>query len=255
MNIDLSCMDEEIDMEHILLVDDEEDLIWSMSKSLSFHGFKVSTACNGPQALQQIQSQRPDLLLLDIAMPGTNGIEFCSQLRENPQLRTLPVIFLTGHADLRNKIAAYTVGADDYVGKPFDMYELRLRINVVLRRAKSKATEPKLVPEPQYLEVGALCLDVRKATVATENGTVSLTPTELNLLKYLMQHVNEIISNEQLLQKVWACPANTGDPAVVRWHIKNLRLKLEISPEHPIYLHTVLHYGYVLTRPLTMTDH
>jgi len=238
-------------MEHILLVDDEEDLIWSLSKSLSFHGFKVSTACNGSEALQKIQSQVPDLILLDIAMPGTNGIEFCSQLRENPQLRTLPVIFLTGHSELRNKIAAYTVGADDYVGKPFDMYELRLRISAVLRRAKLKATTPKLTPEPRYLEVGALCLDVRKATVTTETGTVSLTPTELNLLKYLMQHVNEIISNEQLLQKVWQCPADTGDPAMVRWHIKNLRLKLEISPEHPVYLHTVLHYGYVLTRPLT----
>jgi len=133
---------------------------------------------------------------------------------------------------------------------------IRIRCSKVEWRAKSlKAPESKPAPEPQYLTVGTLCLDVRKATVATDNGTVSLTPTELNLLKYLMQHVNEIISNEQLLQKVWACPANTGDPAVVRWHIKNLRLKLEISPEHPIYLHTVLHYGYVLTRPLTMTDH
>lgn len=237
-------------MVNVLLVDDEEDLLWSVSKSLSFHGFKVSTASNGAEALRQIQCQLPDLLLLDIAMPGINGVELCSQLREDPQMNALPVIFLTGHSELRNKIAAYTVGADDYLGKPFDMFELRLRINAVLRRTRSFNTpEPSLALEPHQLHVGALCLDVHRATVKTENATVSLTPTELNLLKYLMQHVDQIFSSKQLLQTVWGYPLGTGDTTLVRWHIKNLRSKLEVSPEHPVYLHTVLHHGYVLTNP------
>lgn len=236
-------------MHHILVVDDTEDLIWAISKTLSFHGFKVSSAHNGTEAMNQLQQQTPDLLLLDIAMPGIDGVELCSRIRNEPQWSELPVIFLTGLSELRNKIAAYTVGADDYVGKPFDMHELILRIRAVLRRAKPHHTPAPPPADPHHLHVGGLSLDVRSATVKTEADTVTLTPTELNLLTYLMQHVDEIFSSEQLLQNVWAYPPGTGDPALVRWHVKNLRCKIEPSPEQPRYLHTIPHHGYILTDP------
>lgn len=237
-------------MQHILVVDDTEDLIWAVSKTLSFHGFKVSSAHNGTEAIDQLKQHIPDLLLLDIAMPGIDGVELCSRIRNDPQWSDIPVIFLTGLSELRNKIAAYTVGADDYVGKPFDMHELLLRIKAVLRRAKPQhAPEPTPPQEVHHLQVGGLQLDIRNATLKTETDSVILTPTELNLLKYLMQHVDEVFSSEQLLQSVWAYPAGTGDPALVRWHVKNLRCKLEPSPEQPIYLHTIPHHGYILTNP------
>ena len=235
-------------MQHILVVDDAEDLIWAISKSLGFQGFSVSSAHNGIEALRQIQQQPPDLLLLDIAMPGIDGVELCSRLRNNPEWSAIPVIFLTGLSELRNKIAAYTVGADDYLGKPFDMHELLLRIRAVLRRTKpAKTLEPTPPAEPHYLEIGPLRLDIRGAHVKTEQGTIGLTPTELNLLKHFMQHIGEIFSSEQLLQEVWGYPPGTGDPVLVRWHIKNLRSKIEPSPEQPLYLHTIPHHGYVFT--------
>ena len=184
-------------------------------------------------------------------MPGLDGVELCSRLRDDPQLKALPIIFLTAHTELRNKIAAYSVGADDYLSKPFNMHELILHINAVLRRTKSYGAQ--LPPDPDHLQVGSLYLDVRGATVKTEHGTVGLTPTELSLLKHLMQHVDQICSSEQLLQKVWAYPTGTGDPALVRWHIKNLRCKIESSLDHPLYLHTVFHHGYVITNPSLLT--
>jgi two-component system, OmpR family, response regulator RpaA len=237
-------------MENICIVDDDEHMVSGIKESLEFHGYTTSSAANGWEALRLIQTTPPDLLILDIDMPGMDGVEVCCQLRNDPRSSTLPIIFLTGHAELRTKLAAYSAGADDYLQKPFLIQELLLRIRAVLRRAKprvSKAIQPP--SETQSLQVGPLRLNLEKATVETEHKVVSLTPNELSLLGYLMQHANQILSSKKLLQEVWKYPVGAGDPALVRWHVKNLRHKIEATPHQPSYLHTVPHHGYMLVNP------
>jgi DNA-binding response OmpR family regulator len=236
-------------MEHILVIDDEEDLVWSIKKSLCLHGYTVSCTHNGLDALRQIQNQLPDLIILDIIMPGMDGVEVCHHIRNNVKQNSIPIIFLTAHSELRTKIAAYTVGADDYLSKPFDMHELIMRIRAVLRRSKYQSEEEsRTSPQCHQLQVGQLHLDLDTATVEIEKTKrVRLTPSELELLKFLMQHTGQIFSSEHLLRKVWKYPTDAGDPASVRWHIKNLRRKIELCPDHPVYLRTIPHYGYTLT--------
>jgi DNA-binding response OmpR family regulator len=237
-------------MKNILVVDDDEAIVWAVRASLQFHGYTVNSTHSGPEALRQIQEQAPDLLILDIEMPGMDGVEVCSQLRSDPRWRELPIIFLTGLSELRNKLAAYTVGADDYLAKPFAMQELLMRIRALLRRAKPHPTKESQIPvEPDQLQVGPLHLNLKRSTVETEHEVIGLTPNELNLLKYLMQHPNQIFSSEKLLQEVWQYPVGTGDPALVRWHMKNVRRKLEPTPDQSIYLHTIPHHGYMLVDP------
>lgn len=237
-------------MEHILIVDDEESLVWSVSRMLRFHGYSVGCAANGLEALHQIQEQPPDLLLLDITMPGMDGLEVCYRLRDNARWCSLPIIFLTGRSDLQNKLTAFTAGADDYLCKPFEMHELVCRVRAVLRRTNTlRDRDAKEPGEPTQLQLGSLHLDLQQATVETEKGAIGLTPNELSLLKFFVRHEGQIFSSEALLQKVWGYPAGTGDPASVRWHIKNLRRKIEPQPNQPVYLRTVPHHGYMLADP------
>ena len=232
-------------MEHILVVDDEEDLVWAVSKSLRLYDYTVSTAHNGATALQQIQHNRPDLLMLDMKMPVMDGVELCHQLRHTPTQSTIPILFLTVQCELDHKIAAYTAGADDYLTKPFDIHELILRIRAILRRAKAPVMPPPPPPAPTQLHVGRLCLDLNLAAIETEGKHIEVTPCELDLLKFMMQNPGQIFSSEDLLQNVWHYPVGTGDPTLVRWHIKNLRRKIEPQPEQPIYLRTVPRHGYI----------
>lgn len=239
-------------MKRILVVDDDEAIREAVTSGLRLYGYNICTAGSAVEALAQLEYQPPDLALLDINMPGIDGLELCSQLREDPRWNYLPIIFLTALSQQQSKLTAYTVGADDYLCKPFDMRELNMRIKAVLRRStipvKEEPQKLAVVPLQQAssLQIGTLYLNVHTATLQTERGSVALTPVELSLLRFLMTHANELFSSEQLLQKVWDYPPGTGDPALVRWHIKNLRSKIETSPNQPRYLHTVPHHGYIL---------
>lgn len=124
-------------MERILIVDDDESVIWAVTESLKYHGYQVDSAHHGLAALRQMQLQPPDLLVLDINMPGIDGVELCSWLRRDERWKSLPILFLTGFSALENKLAAYDAGADDYLSKPFEMPELAARIKALLRRGKS----------------------------------------------------------------------------------------------------------------------
>ncbi|CAN5470495.1 response regulator transcription factor [soil metagenome] len=237
-------------MKNILIVDDDESVVWALSANLHFYGYTVNSAHNGLDALHQVQRQEPDLVLLDIDIPGMDGVEVCGQLRSDPRWNSLPIIFLTGLSELRDKRAAYAVGADDYIGKPFAMQELLMRISAVLRRAKNQ--QPQEVHKPlihHKIHVGPLQLNLMSSTIETKDKVVGLTPNELSLMKYLMQHPNQTFPSEKLLQEVWQYPPGTGDPALVRWHVKNLRRKIEPTPDQPIYLHTISHHGYILVDP------
>lgn len=123
-------------MEHILVVDDDESVTWAVTESLKYHGYTVASGHNGLDALRQMQAQPPDLLLLDIDMPGIDGIELCSWLRQDARWKNLPILFLTGFSELESKLNAYDAGADDYLNKPFEMPELAARVKALLRRVK-----------------------------------------------------------------------------------------------------------------------
>ncbi|MFN8445934.1 MAG: response regulator transcription factor [Caldilineaceae bacterium] len=231
------------------MVDDDEVVKDAVRSGLNLYGYNVCTASNGVEALAQLEYQLPALILLDIAMPGMDGVELCSIIREDTRWNSLPIIFLTGNTELKQKITAYTVGGDDYLCKPFDIHELNLRIKAVLRRStipNQQQDESEIEDTSYRLNVGGLRLDIHSAAVETEKGIAYLTPTELILLRYLMQHPNQLFSSEHLLEKVWEYPPRTGDPALVRWHMKNLRLKIEAEPDQPRFLQTVPHHGYIL---------
>jgi DNA-binding response OmpR family regulator len=201
-----------------------------------------------------------------------NGLRFCQELRSNPRFYSIPVIFMSVRSDLADKLAAYEVGADDYLVKPFDMLELSARLQAVLRRSarqnaanrerdlqlqvqgdqarqadnEGKARAAASHNNDRVLEVRGLRLYLDNALVQSEQGEARLTPAEFELLKYAMEHPDQILSSERLLQDVWLYPVGVGDPAVVRWHVKNLRRKIEVEPEKPLRLRTISHHGYIL---------
>jgi DNA-binding response OmpR family regulator len=259
-------------MEHILIVDDNRPFVLAISESLRFRGYAVSSAADGLEALKKVDISPPDLVLLDIEMPGMDGLRFCQELRSNPRFQAMPIIFMSVRSELADKLAAYEAGADDYLVKPFDMLELSVRLQAVLRRSarQSAIDRDRLVQKETHgvagvethtadhvesehiMEVGALRLYLDNAMVESPVGAARLTPAEFELLKYLMQHVDQILPSERLLQEVWLYPPGVGDAAVVRWHVKNLRRKIEAEPDKPILLRTISHHGYILvSRPAT----
>ena len=227
-------------MARILVVDDDRDVAGTVERTLRRKAHEVIVAYGGAQALQLIKQQCPDLVVLDIMMPHMNGIEVCQHIRTLPNVASVPILFLTAKGKIDNKIEGFEAGADDYLTKPFDLRELELRVRALLRR--SLPAEAPKAP----LEVGTLSLDPRTFKLNVDGHVLLLTPVEFELLYYLMKHAGEVISTERLLQKVWEYPPGTGDPNLVRAHIKNLRAKIEPSPTDPIYIKTISRHGYII---------
>jgi DNA-binding response OmpR family regulator len=224
----------------ILVVDDDRDVAGTIERTLRRRDHEVSVAYSGAQALQLIQSQCPDLVVLDIMMPRMDGIEVCHRIRSLPNVATVPILFLTAKGKIEDKIEGFEAGADDYLTKPFDLRELELRVRALLRR--SLPSEAPKVP----LRVGDLSLDPRTFKLSVNGDVLLLTPVEFELLYYLMEHAGEVISTERLLREVWEYPPGTGDPNLVRAHIKNLRSKIEPTPTNPTYIRTISRHGYVV---------
>ncbi|MBI4758058.1 MAG: response regulator transcription factor, partial [Chloroflexi bacterium] len=149
---------------------------------------------------------------------------------------------------IEDRLTGLDEGGDDYLVKPFDLGELKARVRALLRRVRS-AQKDDLDPEDQdfLLVVGPLTLDLHTRQVRVGEKTVQLTPAEFDLLHNLMLHPGEVFSSTQLLRQVWGYPPETADPGLVRWHVRNLRAKIEPDPAHPLYLHTIPHHGYILT--------
>lgn len=230
-------------MASILVVDDERDVAWAVERGLSSRGHRVMAAHSGQRALELMRRQRPDLIILDIVMPGMDGIEVCERLRSDPTLAAVPILFLTAKGEVEDRIEGFEAGGDDYLSKPFDLRELSLRVEALLRRSGPTTREEP----PGTLEVGPLALDLHRFVLRVEGKTVPLTPMEFDVLRCLMSHPGEVFSSERLLQEVWGYPSGTGDPATVRWHIKNLRAKIEPDPSEPTYIRTIPRYGYTLS--------
>lgn len=234
-------------MAQILLVDDEQDLVWAVRHSLSDEGYEVLTAGNGLEALTAARNHHPDLIVLDIVMPRLDGLQVCHRLRRDPTLAAVPILFLTVRSAVEDRIQGLDEGADDYLVKPFDMGELKARIRALLRRRRLASAGGRPPDDGcGRLEAGALTLDLHTHQVHTAEKATQLTPTEFDLLRYLMAHAGEVFSSRHLLQQVWDYPPGTADPSLVRWHIKNLRDKIEPDPDHPTYIQTIPRHGYIL---------
>jgi DNA-binding response OmpR family regulator len=226
-------------MARILAIDDDEGIRHLIKQGLSSH--EVITAADGPEGLEKAHCLMPDLILLDVIMLEMSGFEVCRQLRASADLTQVPVIFLTARGALSAKLEGFDAGADDYVVKPFDVTELEMRVEAVLRR-----TQPH--EAGVTLRVGKLELNLRSREASSDVKKALLTPTEFTLLEYMMHRPGEILSTHRLLEDVWDYPPGVGDPALVRMHIRNLREKLEEDPTQPHRILTIGRQGYLIQR-------
>lgn len=226
----------------VLVVDDEVDVTNMISRSLMMGGFEVMVAHRGADALQLARQRTPDLFILDIMMPGMNGIDVCRHVRANPELRAVPILFLTARHEIEDKIDGFEAGADDYLTKPFDLREMELRVRALLRRSRHDLASTDL----ERIEVGDIALDCNSYELTTPDRVVLLTPVEFELVQFLMRHPGHVYSADDLLQEVWGYPPGTGMPDLVRVHIKNLRDKIELMPKEPKYVRNVLRRGYMI---------
>lgn len=229
-------------MPSILIVDDDVPVALTIERVLrSEYGVRV--AYSGSDALKIARRNTFDLIILDIMMPGPDGLEVCRELRNDPTLKEIPVLLLTARGRVEDKIVGLEAGADDYLTKPFDIRELLLRVKAILRR-----TNP--VVEDQtgsgQLVVGALVLDSQSYHMIIGDKTVLLTPVEFDLAYHLMSHPGDVFSSEQLLRDLWDYPSDTGSPDLVRMHVKNLRRKIEPDPQNPRFLITIPRHGYTI---------
>jgi len=231
-------------MATILVIDDDELVSRTLQRTLKLYNYHVMVANSGTEGLQLARRHRPDLFILDIMMPGADGYQVCRQIRGDPLLQELPVLFLTARAKDEDKIEGFRAGADDYLSKPFNMEELQLRVKAILRRIVPKeAKEAK----PSEVVAGQVVLDCRSFKVTTPIGTSLLTNVQFDLIYHLMSNADQVFNSQQLLQDVWDYPRDTGSPELVRAHIKNLREKIELVPSDPKYICTIQGHGYTFT--------
>jgi two-component system, OmpR family, KDP operon response regulator KdpE len=205
-----------------------------MRTTLVADGYEVDEAKTGEEALETVRKFRPDLVVLDVNMPGMGGLAACRALRSDTNIA---IIMLTVRNSEEDKVAALDAGADDFVTKPFSTPELLARIRAALRRVQTTQSSPA------KLRVGEIVIDFDARTVANRGTSVHLTPKELDLLRHLTQHANQALSHRELLQSVWG--PDYGDQVdYLRVFIKNLRKKIEPNPERPEYITTEPWVGY-----------
>ena len=220
----------------ILAVDDEQRMVRFIQLNLEQDGFEVVTAYNGKEALEQVRTQLPDLILLDIMMPDINGFEVLKKIRE---VNNVPVIMLTAKGEEDDRIQGLELGADDYITKPFSPRELVSRIRAVLRRTKSFKDDQA----DQIIVDDRLTIDFSRREVWVEGKKVDLRPTEYRLLYHLVQNAGWVNTHEQLLSKVWGFEYQ-DEPHYVRLYVNYLRKKLEEDPSNPKYILTERGVGY-----------
>ena len=220
----------------VLVVDDEPQIVKVLRGYLEKAGFRVVSAQDGQQALAQHKREKPDLVLLDLNLPGPDGIEVARRLRTTANT---PLIMVTARVEESDRLIGLEIGADDYVTKPFSPREVVARVRAVLRRARGGGTPAGL------LRIGALVIDEAGHGVTADGQPVALTPTEFDLLVVLARNTGRTLSRNQLLELVYDV-AYEGYDRAIDSHIKNLRRKLELDPSQPRYIHTVYGVGYKL---------
>jgi DNA-binding response OmpR family regulator len=225
----------------ILVVDDDPDVAASIGTTLR-RNYQVTVVHSGTEAIREARNHPPHLMVLDVIMPGMDGFETCQQLRSDPLLVDIPVLFLTALGRPEDRVAGFKAGGDDYLTKPFNLEELQLRIDAIIRRTYARQS-PKTTDQ---ISINNITLNRQSHRITTPHKEAMLTPVEFQLIYHLMTHAGEIFSSDRLLQEVWDYPIDTGSPDLVRMHIRNLRQKIEVDPKNPKVIITIPRRGYTI---------
>lgn len=227
--------------ELIFAVDDEAHILELIKYNLEEDGYQVKTFTDGEILLQELESSVPDLFILDIMLPGRDGLELCRLLRQKTNTRNIPIIMLTARSEEIDKVLGLELGADDYLTKPFGVRELAARVKALLRRAER--LEDKEQAASEVLRHGDIVIDCARHEVLKRGEPLQLTYKEFELLKMLVLHKGIVLTREMLLEKIWGYDY-LGDTRTVDVHIRYLRQKLEDDSEHPVYIKTIRGIGY-----------
>ncbi|KYO66696.1 winged helix-turn-helix domain-containing protein [Thermovenabulum gondwanense] len=223
--------------EKILIVDDEPNILELLKFNLENNGFKVIKALNGEQALELIKLEKPDLILLDVMLPGIDGYELCKILRRKTDTSEIPIILITAKNEEIDRILGLEIGADDYITKPFSVRELVARVKAVLRRVEKKDKGENTI------RISDICIEVDKFEVTVDGRKIDLTPKEFELLKLFAQNPGRVFSRDYLLERIWGYDY-LGDTRTVDVHIRHLRQKLGDEQDEPKYIETIRGIGY-----------
>jgi two-component system KDP operon response regulator KdpE len=220
---------------HILVIDDEIETVRILRRTLTAHGYTVFTATTAEEAMKATTQRRPDLILLDLILPGMSGLEFCRQLRTDSNV---PILVLSVKNTEHDKVEALDLGADDYIPKPFGIDEVLARVRVALRHAANiqAGAEPRL-------QIGPLLVDFALRRVLLNGQETSLSPTEYDLLKVFLTHRGKILTRQMLLTQMWGEQAE-GRAHSLHVHIAQLRRKIEPAPQQPRFILTIPGVGY-----------
>jgi DNA-binding response OmpR family regulator len=230
-------------MPRILIVDDEPSIVLALKDELVFEGFEVDSASDGPAALERAREFKPEVMLLDLALPGLNGFEVCRQIR--PDMPEMWIIMITVRGDEVDRVMGLELGADDYVTKPFSLREIVARVKVGLRRQSRKATRPTY-------RFGAVEIDLRSYRVTKNGKAVSLTRTEFKIIELLGSRAGEVITRDEFLDTIWGKEVYITQ-RVIDTHFAALRKKLEDDPNNPKHLLSVRGIGYKLQPNLSQS--
>ncbi|MBQ2823489.1 MAG: response regulator transcription factor [Oscillospiraceae bacterium] len=223
-------------MKEILIIDDDTDLSFIISEMLESYGYAVTTAENGEEAFELLSRHSYHLILLDINLPDTTGLELCRELR---RVSSVPVIFASARTSESDRITGFDIGGDDYLPKPYSMKELLSRVNALIRRSYGFSEQEKVV------SFGGISVNITSRSVTKNGETVSLSLREFDLLAYLCENINSVIPKDKLIAEVWGAFSEV-EPSTLTVHIRWLREKLEDDPAKPQFIKTVYKVGYKL---------
>ena len=224
----------------IVVVDDEPSIRELLVASLHFAGFEVNTAASGSEAIEVIEKIQPDLIVLDVMLPDIDGFDICQKIRENYHF---PVIMLTARDENIDKITGLTIGADDYITKPFQMLELVARVKAQLRRV-TKYNQQDVKMNENVIIIGGLVVDKENHECTINDEPLSLTPTEFSILWVLCKNRGKVVDSEKLFEEVWGEKYFVNSTNTIMVHIRHLRDKMNDSAENPKYIKTVWGVGY-----------
>ena len=233
-------------MSKILIIEDDRTIVEALEDTFRFHEFEVFTAVNGRDGCTGFREQRPDLIILDIMLPGLDGFDVCKKIKSEDPL--VPIVMLTARSGESDKLLGFELGADDYVTKPFSVKELVARVKAVLKRSAYRTTEP---PEQEQKEdefvVGDAVINFKHFTVTNNNVEYALSPKECEILKLLVYHPEEVIDRDRIIDVVWG-NEYFPSPRTIDNFILKLRGKIERDPKSPVHLITVHGAGYKLKK-------